>query len=305
MNLLPFLFPFFQFMMMHQKSYNEALFYEKLPVFIENYKFIQEMNSLDNTSYVLGVNKFADLTVEEFSALHLGLNVTAVGGQGCGAYSVSGNTPAASVDWRTKKVVTPVKDQGQCGSCWAFAVTEVLESAYAIKNGELPVLAPQELVDCDTSSYGCAGGYPELALVYTLDHGLDKEADYPYKAVDGVCQGTDTAYKMEKCFDVAVNDEASMLDAVNVAPLVVLIEADQRVFQFYESGIIDASSCGLNLDHAVQLVGYGEENGKDYWLVRNSWGTSWGEAGYVKLERNSAIPQGTCGIAMGPSGFYV
>lgn len=305
MQILPFLYPFFQFMIQHQKNYNENVFYEKFNVFVDNYKYIQEINNRENVSFTLKVNKFADLTNDEFQKLYLGSKISEPKASNCGVFSDGGSTPPKNLDWRDKKIVTPVKDQGQCGSCWAFAATEVLESAYALKHNELPILAPQELVDCDKTSFGCSGGYPEQALIYIEQHGLEKESDYPYRASDGTCKGKDTQYKLDKCFDVSANDEKALQRAVALAPVLVVIEADQRVFQFYHSGIIDGKSCGQNLDHAVQLVGYGQENDEEYWLVRNSWGEGWGENGYVKLQKNSGITGGTCGIARGPSGFYV
>jgi hypothetical protein len=304
MQLSQYFFLFYQFLTAFNKTYNENDFNARFSIFVDNYKFIDQMNQDANLTFSLGVNKFADLTSDEFKTLYLGLNV--LNASQCGIFSDEDVKDVPTLlDWRVKNAVTPVKDQGQCGSCWAFAVTETLESAYYIKTGDLEVLAPQELVDCDTNSFGCAGGYPELALQYVEEHGLVLESEYPYTAIDGVCKGKDSNYKMSQCFEVPANDEALLQKAVVAAPLVVLIEADQRVFQFYQSGIITADVCGQNLDHAVQLVGYGTDDDMDYWLVRNSWGVNWGEKGYVKLQRNSDVTGGTCGIAAGPCGFSV
>lgn len=303
MQLFQYFFLFYQFLNTYNRNYDNATFNYRFPIFVENYEFIHQMNQNDNLTFSLGINKFADVSSEEFKNLYLGLQIT--NASQCGEFSDDGLEAPDVLDWRLKNVVTPVKDQGQCGSCWAFAVTETLESAYAIKTGDLEILAPQELVDCDTNSFGCSGGYPELALQYVEDHGLNLEKDYPYQAADGQCHETDSKYKLDQCFDVPTNDEALLKKAVSKAPLTVVIEADQRVFQFYKSGVITADSCGQNLDHAVQLVGYGTENNVDYWLVRNSWGESWGEGGYVKLERNSDVQGGTCGITSAPCGFTV
>jgi len=303
MQLFQYFYLFYQFLNTYNKSYDETAFNNRFPIFVENYKFIHQINQNDNLTFSLGINKFADMTPEEFKKYYCGFQKT--NSSQCTKFSESGITAPDVLDWRLKNVVTPVKDQGQCGSCWAFAVTETLESGYAIKTGNLEILAPQELVDCDKNSFGCSGGYPELALQYIEAHGLELESEYPYSATDGVCKATDTQYKLDQCFDVPANNEALLKSAVSKAPLTVVIEADQRVFQFYKSGVITASSCGQNLDHAVQLVGYGTENNMDYWLVRNSWGAGWGENGYVKLERNSNVAGGTCGIAMGPCGFSI
>jgi C1A family cysteine protease len=301
MQLLPYFYLFYQYVTTFNKSYNQTMFDFRFPIFVDNYNFIQQMNQNENLSFSLAVNQFADLTSEEFRNNYLGMVRT--NSTTCSIFS--GDVPEVpdALDWRLKNVVTPVKDQGQCGSCWAFAVTETLESAYAIKTGDLQVLAPQQLVDCDMNSYGCSGGYPEFAFQYVEDHGLELESQYPYTAMDGVCEASDTKYKLEGCFEVPSNDELLLQKAVVQAPLTVIIEADERVFQFYESGVISADDCGQNLDHAVQLVGYGTENNVDYWLVRNSWGVGWGEKGYVKLQRNVDNYGGTCGIALGPCGF--
>lgn len=302
-SLVSYFYLYYQFLLTHNKIYDPNTFEARFPIFVDNYEYIQKMNRDENLSITLGMNQFGDLSLEEFHAAYLGANVST--STSCTPWKPSGNAPPASVDWRDKNIVTPVKDQGQCGSCWAFAATEVLESAYALKKGELPILAPQELVDCEKTSLGCSGGYPDHALQYIIDHGLELEKDYPYRAANGQCKSKDTQYKLDQCFDVPPNDEKALQEAVALSPLVVLIEADQRVFQFYQSGIITAKSCGQNIDHAVQLVGYGTENGQDYWLVRNSWGPSWGDHGYVKLERNSGVRGGTCGVLSGPSGFVV
>lgn len=301
-NLAPYFYIFYQFLASYNRMYDEHTFNTRFPVFVENYLYIQEMNRDGNNTFRLGLTPFADMTTEEFRATRTGSNMSAAT---CQAWSGGSGSVPDSLDWRTKNVVTPVKDQGQCGSCWAFAAAEVLESAYALKTGDLPVLSPQELVDCESTSVGCSGGYPDHALEYTVQHGLELEKDYPYTARDGTCHSKDTQYKLSACFEVPPDDEKILQQAVAVAPVIVLIEADQRVFQLYQSGIISAKSCGQSIDHAVQLVGYGEENGKDYWLVRNSWGSSWGEDGYVKLERNSGVRGGTCGILTGPSGLSI
>jgi C1A family cysteine protease len=300
------LYRFCMFVIRNGRSYDEPTFWERFSVFENNLAFIEETNR-QNLSYRLALNSFADLTHHEFVSRYTGTRYPSHSATACdppasGRRTTTGNP--ASLDWREKEVVTPVKDQGQCGSCWAFAVAETLESAYAITRGELAELSPQELVDCDTESYGCQGGYPELAMGYADAHGLEKEDEYPYTAVDGVCRGHDSPYRASGCFEVAPNDEAALEDAIQESPVVVLIEADQRAFQFYSSGILEARSCGQSLNHAVQLVGYGTEDGRDYWIVRNSWGAGWGEEGYIRLEKGAG-GAGTCGLATAPLGFKV
>lgn len=296
------IFPFVQFMLMYNKNYtDEQTFFSRFKIFADNLQFIHDTNKL-NTTYQLGLNQFSDLTQDEFTDYSLGAIRSNT--RQCGSYKASGATPPASIDWREKGIITPVKDQGQCGSCWAFAATEVLESVYGKKTGDVEILSPQELVDCESTSFGCSGGYPENALLYVIDHGLEKETEYPYTAADGQCKEHDTNVKAASCFEVPPFNEDILKDAVAQSPVVVLIEADQRTFQFYKSGILPASSCGTNLDHAVQLVGYGVDNDRPYWIVRNSWGSSWGEDGYIRLERGAAIASGgTCGLLIGPLGL--
>lgn len=304
MKISPYLYLFYEFMTQYNKSYDHATFNERLPIFISNMEYIEEVNN-QNLSYTLGMNHFTDLTTEEFRQRHTGLKLDGVDRPDCGVYRSSGKTLPTAVDWRTKNVLSPVKDQGQCGSCWAFACTETAESVYAMKHGVLPVLAPQELVDCVKGNYGCSGGMIDNTLGYIIQNGLEEEKAYPYTARNGNCHSSTTQYRLDQCFDVPDGNELLLKDAVAQAPLVVCIEADQRSFQFYRSGVLKKNNCGTNLDHAVQLVGYGEENGQKYWIVRNSWGSSWGEKGFIRLERtDSTNSDGTCGITLAASGFY-
>lgn len=280
-------------------------FMERLPIFLDNMEYIESVNN-QNLTYTLGINQFADLSQEEFQHKYTGLTKSPSSTSECSTYKSSGKKLPNSVDWRNKNVVTPVKDQGQCGSCWAFACTETAESVYALQHGNLPTLSPQELVDCVKTNYGCQGGMIDNTLSFIIQNGLNEEKDYPYQARDGTCRGNPTPYKLQKCFDIPEGNELLLKDAVAQAPVVACIEADQRSFQFYRSGILKKSNCGTNLDHAIQVVGYGEENGLKYWLIRNSWGRTWGDNGFVKLERqDSANTDGTCGVALASSGFYV
>lgn len=292
--------------------------------FRKSYETIQEMESrfqifrtnlrniilhnLDHTqNFTMGINQFTDLTPEEFRAQYIngGLR-TEVGSYGCKSFSSSASGAPASIDWRTKGAVTSVKDQGQCGSCWTFSSTGAVEGAWAISTGKLVDLAEQELVDCATGisygSHGCNGGQMEGAFKYIIEHGQCALSSYPYTAKDGSCQQCTAVAHISSCSDVKPNDQISLKAAVSQQPVAIAIEADTRYFQSYSSGVLTSSSCGTNLDHGVLIVGYGAENGQDYWLVKNSWGTTWGDKGYVKIARSSSTNDaGICGIAMDPS----
>jgi cathepsin L len=270
------------------------------------------LHNLDRTqNFTMGVNQFTDLTPQEFKDQYISGFKTELGSYGCKSFSSGGSGLPSSVDWRNKGVVNPVRDQGQCGSCWAFATTANAESVWAISTGKLLDLSEEFLVDCASGpgyyNMGCNGGQPDSAFKYMINNGQCTEASYPYKAgvtkTAGTCQKcTSAGVSFSSCYDVTPKDQVALAAAVSKHPVAIAIEADTRYFQSYSGGILDSTSCGTNLDHAVEIVGYGSQNGVDYWTVRNSWGSSWGEAGYVRIKKTSSTNDiGICGVAAEPS----
>jgi cathepsin L len=274
------------------------------------------LHNLDNTqNFTMGINQFTDLTPQEFKDQYVGGLKAQVGSYGCKSFSSSASGTPSSIDWRSKGAVNPVRDQGQCGSCWAFATTANAESVWAISSGQLLDLSEEFLVDCASGvgyfNMGCNGGQPDSAFKYMINNGQCTEASYPYKAgttkTAGSCQKCTAApVHFSSCYDVTPKDQISLMAAVAKQPVVIAIEADTRYFQSYSGGILDSPSCGTSLDHAVEIIGYGTENGVDYWNVRNSWGSSWGESGYVRIKRTSSTNDiGICGVAAEPSFLVV
>jgi len=268
------------------------------------------LHNLDYTqNFTMGINQFTDLTHEEFRAKYVsGMNKElGVGMYGCKSFTSSASTAPTSYDWRSHGAVTSVKDQGQCGSCWTFSATGAIEGAWAISKGQLLDLSEQELVDCATGvsygSHGCSGGQMDGAFKFVIENGQCSLASYPYTSgttkTGGTCQKCSAVVHMSSCYDVEANNQVALKAAVAKQPVSIAIEADTRYFQSYSGGILTSSSCGTNLDHGVLIVGYGEENGQKYWTVKNSWGTTWGDKGYVRIARSeSTNDAGICGIGM-------
>ncbi|PWA58689.1 peptidase C1A [Artemisia annua] len=277
---------------------------QRSKIYQENVQYIQSFNNAMNKSYKLAVNEFADLTNEEFRTTrnrflaHECSPLTSVF-----RYQNVTEVPS-SMDWRKKGAVTPIKDQGQCGCCWAFSAVAAMEGITQLKTGKLVSLSEQELVDCDTSGIdqGCEGGLMDNAFDFIVSNkGLTTESNYPYKGVDGTCnsnQESNHAATITGHEDVPANSESALLKAVASQPVSVAIDASGSDFQFYSSGVF-TGECGTELDHGVTAVGYGtSDDGTKYWLVKNSWGTSWGQEGYIMMERDVDAKEGICGIAM-------
>ena len=208
-----------------------------------------------------------------------------------------------SIDWRDYNMVTPVKDQGMCGSCWSFSATGAIEGIYG-KYNTLTNISEQQLLDCSSKygNMGCNGGLMDNAFEYATDHYMCSEENVPYEGVVdkdlNECSTCNRVVELAGCSDVPVNNQTALKIAVSRQPVAVAIEADSEIFEFYEGGIISSSECGTDLDHGVLIIGYGTENGVDYWLLKNSWGDSWGERGFFRIKRDDLLDgPGICGIA--------
>jgi C1A family cysteine protease len=284
-----------------------------LEKWIENHKFIEEINS-KNLTYKLGHNQFSGMDSTEFRS-YLGVSKL--------LFEENKNTvkkmplrtvskvPKA-IDWVEMGAVTPVKDQGQCGSCWSFSTTGAIEGAYFIKTGILESFSEQQLVDCDNrknggKDMGCKGGLMDNAFDWvSKNSGLCTEKDYPYNSgttqTSGSCQTKCTEKPDSNVvgfIDIPSSSDEEMMNALSMQPVSIAIEADQREFQLYKSGVF-TGACGTNLDHGVLAVGYGTLDGQDYYLVKNSWSTSWGASGYILLGRGPQYNKGDgqCGMLL-------
>jgi cathepsin L len=293
---------FTQWMSDFNRVYASHEFFHRYNAFKGNMDYVEKWNA-QNTGTVLGLNNMADLTNEEYRKIYLGTWTDSSDEYKQVHTQVEPITPLAdTVDWRTKGVVTPIKDQGQCGSCWSFSSTGAIEGIVAIKTGKLTSDSEQNLMDCSTSygNQGCNGGLMTSAFKYVAaNKGIDTEASYPYTAKSGTCHystsnigGVISNYKT-----VASGSESGLVTAINSQPVSVAIDASHNSFQLYKSGIYYEPACSSSrLDHGVLAVGYGSTgatNG-DYYIVKNSWGTSWGTAGYIQMARNRS---NNCGIA--------
>jgi len=260
--------------------------------------------------WTMAINEFADLTHQEFAAARIG-GYKPRKLRRESPFNIVTRTPStvglpSSVDWTTKGAVTAVKNQGQCGSCWAFSTTGSVEGVNAINGKGLISLSEQQLVDCSGAygNMGCNGGLMDDAFQYIIANGgLCTEAAYPYTAADGTCKTSCTkTTKIASYTDVTPDSDSAFAAAVAQQPISIAIEADQSSFQFYSGGVLTAA-CGTALDHGVLAVGYGTQGSTQYFKVKNSWGASWGESGYIRLARGQQYNGGAgqCGIYSDPS----
>jgi C1A family cysteine protease len=304
---------FNEFKNKYRKEYNTfEEFKTRFLIFKNNLNEINKHNLIQ--TFKMGINSFTDLSKYEFRSKYvIGLNNGDVSLPNnnfgtCRLFNYTKTTIPDELDWRNFNAVTPVKNQGQCGSCWSFSATGAIEGAYAIKSNVLISLSEEQLVDCSRlyGNNGCNGGLMDSAFKYTMVNGICSENDYPYTSSSGKtkynCLKCNPVVKVHGCYDVQSNDQLALKEAVSIGPVSVAIDADTRYFQSYSSGIMDLSDCNANLDHGVLIVGYGIENGTKYWLLKNSWGDSWGEQGYFRILRTDSYnDSGICGVAIQPS----
>ena len=262
----------------------------------------------ETKSYKTGITKFSDLTKQEFAKIYLNLNYDAMAMANFEpTYAKQTNAAPTTLDWRTQNRVAAVKDQGSCGSCWAFATVANLEGLYAAKKGVIKTFSEQMLVDCDTSDSGCNGGLMEYSFAWLKKNGgINYDSDYPYKGVKSTCKSDKSKYadfkvtgytKLGSSYSTwsPVDEDEVKEFLYETGPLAIALNADP--LQTYSSGVLDLTSsrCPTSgINHAVTLVGYGYDSSSklDYWLVKNSWGKSWGEQGYFRIRRGN----GTCGV---------
>lgn len=282
----------------YKKVYaTEAERAHRFRIFKENLIRADELNRL-NGERAFGVTKFSDLHPDEFRAMYLmpePLDVSKLPEAPLAQVPIA-DVPVDTFDWRDKNVVTPVKNQEQCGSCWAFSATEEIESVWALAGNTLVSLAPQQIVDCDTTCYGCNGGWPYLAYQYVIKAGgMEAETSYPYKGIDGNCNFNRSKVvahisSWRYVSRMAGDENSTMLPFVySTAPLSVCVDAAS--WQLYNGGVL--RTCGQSIDHCVQITGFSTVNGLPVWNVRNSWGADWGNQGYIYVERNRNL----CAIA--------
>ncbi|KAF3854798.1 hypothetical protein F7725_022853 [Dissostichus mawsoni] len=284
----------------YNKVYSMQEYHERLQIFTENKRRIDKHNE-GNQTFTMGLNQFAGMTFGEFRKYFLlsePQNCSATKGN---HFSSKGPLPD-SIDWRKKgNYVTDVKNQAACGSCWTFSTTGCLESVTAINTGKLVPLSEQQLIDCaqDFNNHGCDGGLPSQAFEYIMyNKGLMTEEDYPYKAIELTC-----VYKPELAaafvkdvVNITQYDEKGMVDAVaTLNPVSFAFEVTSD-FMHYSEGVYTSTECHQTPDkvnHAVLAVGYGQQDGTPYWIVKNSWGSHWGVDGYFLIEREKNM----CGLA--------
>jgi len=283
----------------HGKSYTSDEFQSRYTIFKGNMDYVRDWNAAGSAT-VLALTHLADLTNEEYQSIYLGTHFDGTDRLALAEAFVLPAPLADTVNWVNKGAVTAIKNQGQCGSCWSFSTTGSTEGTHFLKTGNLVSLSEQNLMDCSKSygNNGCNGGLMDDAFKYIIGNkGIDTEASYPYTAAttyDCKYVAANSGSTIASYKDVTSGSETALASAANMQPISVAIDASHQSFQLYQSGVYYEPACSASqLDHGVLVVGYGTDNGSDYWIVKNSWGTTWGEQGYVRIVRGS----NECGIA--------
>lgn len=277
----------------------------RLNTFYKNYMKIVQVNNAD-LKWKAGLNKFSDMTEEEFRAKYLGFNPNMVKamtkGKKLQAQRQLTETPV-SLDWRKKGAVGPIRNQGQCGSCWAFASSFTVGAQYFIKSGNLVDISAQQLIDCSGShgNHGCNGGWMTYAFEYFQDQGPNNSSDYPYTARTGTCKwSSDKVVTTVSSYrELPTNDEKAIEAELVNGPVATAI--DSFGIQSYASGIY-TGDCGTSINHGMIFIGYDNTDPDNkYWILRNMWGSDWGEDGYIRIEKDIANSSGKCGLAISPA----
>ena len=268
---------------------------DRFKIFAKNLDKIREINA-QNKSYYLGLTGLTDLTQEEYKQFYLNKELKSAKQTSTLPFTHANVEAVDKIDWRDKGAVTPVKNQGMCGSCWAFSSTGSMEGINFIETGKLISLSEQQLVDCDKVDMGCNGGIMDNAFKYVMSNGgIDTEDDYAYTAQTGTCNTEKQSHHVVTISgyeDVPVNSKDDLQKAITAQPVSIAIEADHASFQNYAGGVFSAD-CGNQLDHGVLAVGYDTTGDEPYWIVKNSWGPNWGvEGGYYHICKDRAA----CGL---------
>jgi len=313
-------YSFSRYVKEYQKFYTPEEYSLREQIFNKKIAIIQKHNTNPDFTWKQGVNHMTDWTEEEFKAIRgykkqLAYTSTTRQSKIQTLEHIKMEDLPQAVDWRDKSIISPVKDQGRCGSCWTFGTAETVESHWALATGQLMALSEQQILDCTPNpnqcggTGGCGGGTAELALQMIMNNGgLSTEWTYPYTSYMGAnfhCQfngtNTDAFVQVANYVALPTNTLAPIMKAIGtVGPLAISVEASH--WSAYETGVFDGcNQTNPDLDHEVQLIGYGTDSQLgDYWLVRNSWATTWGELGYIRIRR-TANEQARCGIDITPS----
>jgi len=296
---------FSEFKLNYNKVYLDSEENHRYNIFQQNLDRVNSWDA-DARGFTIGINEFADLSSEEFVHLYNGLKPRVYNPIIEEPSPIKSGVTGDIVNWNTKGAVTPIKNQGQCGSCWSFSATGSMEGEKFIKTGTLTSLSEQNLVDCSTAqgNDGCQGGLMDYAFEYVISNkGIDTEASYRYTATGpNACKfsAANIGDTISSYTDITSGSETELQTAADQQPVSVAIDASNYSFQLYTGGVYYEQDCSsTNLDHGVLVVGYGTSaSGSAYWLVKNSWGTSWGMQGYIQMSKNR---NNNCGIATAAS----